>query len=480
METLASNRMKSRSRKRSSRTRKTIRGGKYIGEGSYGCTFTDPPLKCTTNATRRNSNQLTKLMDPYFADEEIQKSNLFRTIDPSEKYFITANHSCSLNASNIKPENQLDKCKLITNVSSPKSLLFYKFGGYNLINLHPLQSGLYTYMFKSVVNLFDGLQLAHDNHIIHHDIKAENIVSGPSSTGTSLYTRFIDFGFAHKFPITDQDEMDILTDEVKNTYVYWPFDIRFLNGDNFVRANNPAYKGHFEIEYKRWHKKFKETYGDFAPLFFDIHDNPRYAFNDYYTNIISSFSTRPAVYTDEAILLAADRYAIGLVFLELLRYLQYEIVWTPDGKYNFQINNTNKLPGNKGYVLMLETYGISHDIAEWHKEVVQHIASPILQICMGLCMYNPLKRMSIVDAKQIYVTNVLPHIDRLLDQSLVYNGLSAIKKIKGFLPPEPSLVLPPQPPVIRGAVPVVAPSSVRASPYPKPVLPKSRRNRRTV
>ena len=469
METLASNRMKSRSRKRSSRTRKTIRGGKYIGEGSYGCTFTDPPLKCTTNATRRNSDQLTKLMDPYYASEELTRSELFRVIDPSEKYFLTANHSCTLNTSNIKPKNQFDKCKAITNLSKPKSLLFYKFGGYNLADLNPLQPFLYTHVFKSFVNLFDGLQLAHDNHIIHHDIKAENIVAGSTSDGASILTRYIDFGFAHKFPITDRNESEVINEQVQDTYVFWPFDIRFLNHDNFVRTKNPVYKGHFEIQYKRWHKKIKESYGDFLPLFFDFNGDPRSTFDDYYNKIILDFSAKPYEYTDEAVLMAADRYALGLVFLELLRYLQYEIILSAPNHADVIIRST-KLPGGEGFTRILDQYGIPDDVAQWHRDVAEHIVNPIFQMCLGLCTYNPIKRISIADAKQIYVTRVLPHVDRLLEPTLVYNGLSSVKTIKDFYPPSPE---PPQPPV-------TAPQSVSPKSSAKPALPKSRRQSRPL
>ncbi len=447
-----------------------------MGEGSYGCTFTDPPLKCTKNATRRNKNQLTKMMIPYYAALELKQSDLFRAIDPSEQYFLTASDSCTLNASNIKPENQLDKCKRITNLTTPKQLLFYKFGGYNLHELHPLQPYLYTHMFKSIVNLFDGLQLAHDNHIVHHDIKSENIVSGASSTGTELLTRFIDFGFAYKFPITDRDEQEDLNEHLKGTYIFWPFDIRFLNDDNFVKSKDPAFKNHFEIEYKRWHKKFSESYGDFLPLFFDFNGDHRLNFDTYYSKTIGGFSTKPLIYTDETVLKAADRYALGLVFLELLRYLQYEVILSAPNHADVIIRS-NKLPGGKGYARILDQYGIPDDVAQWHRDVCKHIAYPIFQMCLGLCAYNPIARMSIADAKQIYVTQVIPHVDRLLEPVLVYNGISSVKTVTGFLPPSP---VPSLPPIASGAVAVIAPPSVSPKSTAKPGLPKSRRYRKKL
>jgi serine/threonine protein kinase len=415
-------------------------------------------------------------MDPYYAAIELKQSELFRAIDPSEHYFITTNHSCTLNASNIKPENQLDKCKLIKNISTPKQLLFYKFGGHNLHELHtvhPLQPHLFAHMFKSVVNLFDGLQLAHNNHIIHHDIKSENIVSGASSTGTSLLTRFIDFGFAHKFPIADRDEFEELNEQIKDTYVFWPFDIRFLNHDNFIKSKNPAYKSHFEIQYKRWHKKFSESYSDFLPLFFDFNGDHRLNFDVYYSKTIGEFSAKPLVYTDETVLKAADRYALGLVFLELLRYLQYEIILSAPNHADVIIRS-NKLPGGKGYARILDQYGIPDDVAQWHRDVIEHIVNPIFQMCLGLCTYNPIARISIADAKQNYVTKVLPHVDSLLEQSLVYKGISSVKTVKNFFPPSP---VPSLPPKASGAVAVIAPPSVSPKSTAKPGLPKSRRNR---
>ena len=75
-------------KKRAQHTRRRLRGGKYIGEGSYGCTFTDPPLKCKSNATRRNASQLSKMMHANSATEELAKSNLFRAIDTTEQFLI--------------------------------------------------------------------------------------------------------------------------------------------------------------------------------------------------------------------------------------------------------------------------------------------------------------------------------------------------------------------------------------------------------
>ncbi len=444
-------------------SRKKIRGGRYVGEGAYGCTFTDPPLKCTTNSTRRNKNQLSKLMDPIFAEEEHRQSNLFRQIDPAEQYFITVNHSCTLNTTNIKPSNQMDKCTTIKSIRSPKSLLFYKFGGHDLSQLEPLMPELFSPLFTSFINLFDGLQVAHENHIIHHDIKAQNIVVGSSSDGMSLHTRFIDFGFAHQFPIADRNEMGILIEQLKDTYIYWPFDVRIFNPKTL-----------HELEYIRWHDEYKKYYPDCSPLFFGKDGQPRVKFDDYMIGIVSKFSSKTS-YSFENVLLAADRYALGLVCIDLLRFLQYQIVWNSSGTDTyFIIRIDKKRPGKFGYALTLEQYGFSKEIADWHREVVTHIATPIYQIINGLCKYDPMDRMTLKMAKQIYKTFVFPHIDRLLEPSLVYNGINSVKTIKGFQlqPLSPGV---PQPPVTTGAVPVIAPPSVSPKSSSRPPLPKSRR-----
>lgn len=469
--------MKKRSHKRPSRTRKTVRGGWYIGEGAYGCTFTDPPLKCTTNATRRNRNQLTKLMDPIFAKEEYNQSNILRKIDPTEQYFLTANHSCTLNTTNIKPANQLDKCKVIKNITTRKSLLFYKFGGYDLSTFTVLMPELYTLLFTSCVNLINGLQLAHDNHIVHHDIKAQNIVTGNSLDGLSLLTRYIDFGLAIQFPITSFRLKYDLEQEFKKIYVFWPFDIRFLNGaylDDTI--NNQEFRTKtVEQEYVDWHTQYIKYYPDYAPLFVKEDGSPRISFTDYMNYIVENYHTKQTIYTMESVLQAADRYALGLVYIYFLRFLQYSIVWAPDGTVNFIITNSKKLPGGKGFVTMLDQYGIPADVAKWHREVEAHIARPLYNIIEGFCKYDPMNRITLRKAKQIFAVFIQPHIDRLLEPSLVYRGLSVVKPIRGFQL-QPVSPIPPQPPIKTGAVPVIAPPSVSPKGKSLSALPKSRRH----
>jgi serine/threonine protein kinase len=469
------------------KTRRGHRGGKYMGEGSYGCTFTDSPLKCTTNATRRNKNQLSKLMDPYQNNintitgtitrrypwrEEYEKSNLLRAIDPTEQYFITVNHTCDWDPSNQTTSNQRDKCTVIKSQSSPKKLLFSSFGGTDFVNLYPLMPEQYAPVFKSFVNLLDGLQLAHDNHIIHHDIKSQNIVTGVASDGVSLLSRYIDFGFVHKFPITNPDEKKVLQEQLADTYVYWPFDIRYINTILNIEAHKPEHTAWFEKKYNAWHREYKTYYPDYLPVFFDATGKPRSNYADYFKHVIEPQYNKYEEKQEE-IMMAADRYALGLVMIDLLRFLHYEIIYPTPSTIDFIIRTHGKLLDKIVYARALDMYGIPKSIADWHRDVCENIAKPIKDCIYGLCKYNPFKRMTLAEAKRIYST-ILPHIDRLFEPSLVHKGISAVKSIPGFQLKAPSPAVP-MPPAPKNASTSVA---GRSSSVPlHPPLPKSRSRR---
>ncbi len=469
--------------------RKRLSGGKYMGEGSYGCTFTDSPLKCTTNATRRNKNQLSKLMDPYQNNlnsrtgiitrsypwqEEYTKSELIRSIDPAEKYFITVNHTCDWDPSNITKKNELDKCTTIKDKPAPKKLLFSSFGGLSFENLYPLKPEDYAPVFKSFINLFDGLQLAHDNHIVHHDIKSSNIVTGLAPDGVSFLTRYIDFGFVHKFPITDPYEKSVLQEELTGTYVYWPFDIRYINTKLNIFAHNPEHTAWFEQKYNNWHKEYMKQYPDFLPLFFDIHGNPRSNYTDYFKKAIEPrYNKYPE--KQEEIMMAADRYALGLVMIDLMRFLYYGIEYLSPTSIEFTIRMDSKLPKKVVYARALEVDNIIEPIANWHREVSEHIAVPIKNCIYGLCRYNPFERMTLAEAKRIYST-ILPHIDRLFEPSLVYEGIRAVKSIPGFQlrVPSPSV---PDIPIVAAPTGKTVPSNLTGlAPVPKSRRRSSRKN----
>lgn len=220
-------------------TRKKARkGGKYIGRGTYGCTFR-PAVRCKTN-TVREKNAISKVMLPKSAQDEYKLVSILQKIDPDQRYTLYPYKICEpqLNAANLSAPNYKGQCDDILKLQDKKAI-FMKDGGDNLavvlkrINAGPLNK-LHRSAFRALHNLFLGLEKLHENNFVHLDIKTENVVckiiSGEESrwfgfkVGKPTYLmKFIDFGLSTKVDTL------FLSPNTKWNYIYWPFDNRFVS-----------------------------------------------------------------------------------------------------------------------------------------------------------------------------------------------------------------------------------------------------------
>ena len=75
-------------------TRKIKKGGKYIAEGTYGCVFGNPPLKCLKQDKRKGNEFVSKLMSIQENRIEIIEAQKWNRIDPMQTFSITPSLSC--------------------------------------------------------------------------------------------------------------------------------------------------------------------------------------------------------------------------------------------------------------------------------------------------------------------------------------------------------------------------------------------------
>ena len=189
--------------------RKTLKsGGKYIGRGSYGCTFR-PAIRCSTN-TKREKNAVSKILNSPNADEEFKMAPTLSSIDPEQKYTLYPLKLCN---PAFEPSNLNENSELCSNIirKRTRKMILMSDGGVNLGNvLDRLPNGkfnkLHLAFFMGLMNIFMGLEHLHANDFVHLDIKATNIVSkiekGKETTffgfmGNPTYTtKLIDFGLS--------------------------------------------------------------------------------------------------------------------------------------------------------------------------------------------------------------------------------------------------------------------------------------------
>jgi hypothetical protein len=213
------------------KTRKLRRkGGALLGQGSYGCVFR-PALACKGN-TRNRPDQISKLMDGVDAIEELKQRDLFRTVDPTQKYFLYPFEICDPKLP-FNAENNVKKCKVPMKLRK----ILQSLDGGESISVIKVDAADYPAFFNSITNLFEGLEKAHAKDVIHNDIKPDNIVVAKTDKG-QFNTRFIDFGISFKWDDLDEISKNKKSPFKRNRYGhsffdgqydYWSIEVSFVN-----------------------------------------------------------------------------------------------------------------------------------------------------------------------------------------------------------------------------------------------------------
>ena len=217
---------------------KLLKGGVFLGEGSYGCVV-KPALPCEGVVTSPINKTLNKsvskiLIDPSESDkDEIIISNKLNTLDPKQFHFINFESACRLknipnersNTVSVEYDNNtLDSYDILDNKKYDKKHcpidlglkpinLIMPFGGYDLLHIGHNKSNkkniLHFNLTKKMLvknlklclkNLFLGLFKMHNNRIVNRDIKTENMMVNYDETTNRLDLRFIDFGLSTIIP----------------------------------------------------------------------------------------------------------------------------------------------------------------------------------------------------------------------------------------------------------------------------------------
>lgn len=240
------------------KTKKSIlKGGRYLGQGSYGCVIT-PALQCNKKSKKYSEghkrysiarNDVSKIISRTDIDmedtvkNEIDISNKLKYIDPNQKYFLYIKNNCKIHnvprdRSNLASVRFLDDESLEIKMIDKKKLDKYhcevdlELAPHNLIlsdggkelgevlhiyskfltvsdsklkteykskYLDEIEKSVLLYKnFKHHIKiLLEGIYKLHQNNIVQRDIKIENLmIDWTSNAKRDIIIRFIDFGLS--------------------------------------------------------------------------------------------------------------------------------------------------------------------------------------------------------------------------------------------------------------------------------------------
>ena len=378
------------------------KGGVYIAQGTYGCVFGKPPLKCIGDAKRLEDDVISKLMNKKEAATEYSESEKWRAIDPSQEFSLFAFKMCTLDKEDIKQSNQTHRCIPFIRPSKGDirdTLLFYKNGGPDLSELK-VHAKNYKPLFKAIAPLIEGLAIAHKHNLVHFDIKPQNILA--EFKKDKIHLRFIDFGLS-----LDTSKVKAIDDIYTGTYNYWPFELKAYD-ENYGDIIDKKF---IEIELERFNKgKYEHSTGISMPLtMIDANSAysifKRYNFSDYKSSL-------PKV----------DVYSIGVLLNALLSiYFSYYI--TDEGDY-YKLHYYDAISERLVRIEDLATKTqLTKPQIEFHKTLYYNLLVPLVKFIRKCTEFDPLERYTSQQAAEEY-KKLLPLFDTYLDASSIRMGLA--------------------------------------------------------
>lgn len=387
--------------------RRTVRrsGGKFVFQGSYGCTY-QPAIKCI-GENARSEGTISKIMDSYEATKEFHVRGLFEPIDAEQKYFLYPIRMCNPDVTQ-NPENNYKSCTSVpVNVRGKghglKSML-YKDGGDNL-GSNQLDNEDYVPFFESLANLFEGLVLLKQAKVIHADIKPPNIVSKKLEDG-SFQTCFIDFGLSK------------------------PFNY-FANG---ARAPYDADYRYWPVDLKVFHREYLTQYDDITTSVVYNHIRtaltPNYPLSyigttDGHRAITPHFSAAQYRELDQML-------ATGLIEPDVLLE-KIDIFGLGRSLYEIYFRLTGHTLDDDDKVKVFRTVNIGNvnEINRYHDKLKTTVSKPLLELIRQMVHPNPSVRIDVEDALATY-NSLLPAMREVFADFPRVRRLDAMK-----IPPTP-------------------------------------------
>lgn len=156
-----------------------LKGGKYLSEGVEGVVFR-PPLLCKErDAKYETDDYVGKIMTKNKAEEEYQKSNIVKELDPLGEWSVTIDKICEIN--NEQTEKDYNKVRH----RDKKFQLISKFGGITLNKLinfvedgfpnkEPQNIPLFFKLIKT--QLVPIIKKLNENNVFHNDLHLDNVL----------------------------------------------------------------------------------------------------------------------------------------------------------------------------------------------------------------------------------------------------------------------------------------------------------------
>lgn len=184
----------------------TQREPQLIGKGAHGCAY-KPAVRCDG---QEDSRTISKLINDDSYDEEMNGAMIMKNIDRKGQFSMTIIESCEAGDND---KNQIASCPVLG--PEPKKII-YSDEGNSIRTMVCPDSNDPLKAFRALLNMLyhviQGLQIMTSKHVVHADIKPDNIAILP----TSKHAKLIDFG------LVATKDVFFMRSIYLSLYKYWP------------------------------------------------------------------------------------------------------------------------------------------------------------------------------------------------------------------------------------------------------------------
>ncbi len=383
-------------------SRRRIKGGDFVGQGSYGCGYTNPGLKCEGNADI-DPRAFSKIMRSDDATKEYELVRHIRIIDPRQLYSeYTSKPPCKVDPVSfntyVKQKDRRGnyKCRFVTDDRPIERyrVLQSKNAGVALDTITHLDKESYVPFFSALENLFKGLVHYHSHNFYHMDIKAENVVI--DKVGTRYRAKYIDFGFSLKMPV-NIDEFNISTNYLRN-YFAWPYDLRFIDTthritqddyDTYVRKTIGMHRDGYIVPFNYLPR----------PWLLQVDGSNRVNVLFYLRDVIPRLNTLSPKDYLHTILSKTDVYSLGLLFSNIFFRIFRLIITRIEDQGTFfpftcatSLNPLREFPPNL----------LPDDLNKYYTRVYETLGKPAVALITYMTHPNVFERVDAGVAHRLY------------------------------------------------------------------------------
>ncbi len=333
---------------------------------------------------------------------------MLRRYDPHQEYFLYPETICKPAPYEISDD--MASCPHDFSERDDARVIILTKGGKALSQFQPSTRD-YPAFFRSLTNLFHGLQHIHAAGLAHNDIKPDNVVTRKKTDGTYT-TKFIDFGLMASGEslarrARQTDDIMYKYDILQSNYRYWSFDMRFTKLAMIQSAMAQSDK---------MMKNVKKYYDGLSP---DV-SFPYKAFSypaltrTIAADIARQLSVMPTTRRHAFIMTRSDILGLGLTIAQVYFRLTGH---RDDGEARAHVVIPN-LAAGRGYVELENSYYAGyHPVGTaWHTRVRDEISLPLYNLVRRMIHVNPFRRITRDDALAAYEA-ILPRMALLFSEA---------------------------------------------------------------